>query len=178
MGHFILQELLEEKLGIYPVIVKSGEKKDWPSPFKPITEEQKQYLHDKLISPAYERFVGIVAGSRPSLTMDEVRQLADGSIYHAAEALDEKLIDEIERENTPRIINGKIVDAQLSLREAYREYIDAHSGLSRMTRVDYQCTTAPSGPVRPRIPPEASTPARLRYVRHRLHSGDRARGDR
>ena len=95
MGHFVLQELLEEKLGIYPVIVKSGEKKDWPSPFKPITEEQKQYLHDKLISPAYERFVGIVAQSRPSLTMDEVRRLADGSIYHAAEALDEKLIDEI-----------------------------------------------------------------------------------
>ena len=31
MGYFVLQELLENKLGIIPVIIKSGEKKDWPS---------------------------------------------------------------------------------------------------------------------------------------------------
>ncbi len=95
MGHFVLQQLLEEKLGIQPVIIKSGRKKDWPSPFQAPTEEQKQYLKDKLIKPAYERFVSIVAEGRASLTLAEVKQLADGSIYGAEEALDEKLIDEI-----------------------------------------------------------------------------------
>ncbi|HDZ69052.1 MAG TPA: signal peptide peptidase SppA [Phycisphaerales bacterium] len=94
-GHFVLQELLEEKLGIQPVIFKSGRKKDWPSPFQPVTEEQRQYIQDKLISPAYNRFVQIVDEGRESLTLADVKRLADGSIYSAPEALDEKLIDEI-----------------------------------------------------------------------------------
>ncbi len=94
-GHFVFQGLLEEKLGIKPAIIKSGEKKDWPSPFKPFTEEQRQYLQDKLITPAYERFVQIVDDGREPLTLADVRRLADGSIYGAKEALDEKLIDKI-----------------------------------------------------------------------------------
>jgi protease-4 len=95
-GHFVLQGLLEEKLGIQPVIFKSGEKKDWPSPFQPVTEEQRQYIQDKLITPAYNRFVQVVAEGRGEvLTIDDVRRLADGSIYGAEEALSEKLIDKI-----------------------------------------------------------------------------------
>jgi protease-4 len=96
IGHFVLQELLEQKLGIQPVIIKSGPKKDWPSPFQMVTDEQKQYLQDKLVTPAYERFVQLVAESRSEvLTIDDVRRLSDGSIYSAKEALDEKLIDQI-----------------------------------------------------------------------------------
>jgi len=94
-GHFVLQELFEEKLGIQPAIVKSGEKKDWPSLFRPFTEEQRQYIQDKLITPAYERFVQVVADGRDALTLVDVKRLADGSIYGAQEALDEKLIDKI-----------------------------------------------------------------------------------
>jgi len=95
VGYFVLQQLLEEKLGILPVISKSGQKKDWPSAFEPPTEEQRQYIQDKLIHPAYERFVQVVAEGRPSLTLADVRRLADGSIYGCQEALDEKLIDKI-----------------------------------------------------------------------------------
>ena len=95
-GHFVLQQLLEEKLGIQPAIFKSSEKKDWPSPFRPVTEEQRQYIQDKLISPAYNRFVQVIAEGRgESLTLDDVKRLADGSIYGAEEALSEKLIDKI-----------------------------------------------------------------------------------
>ncbi len=94
-GHFVLQGLLEEKLGIQPSVFKSGEKKDWPSPFQPVTEEQRQYVQDKLIKPAYNRFVQIVADGRETLTLADVERLADGSIYSAEEALNEKLIDEI-----------------------------------------------------------------------------------
>jgi len=95
MGHFVIQNLLEEKLGIQPVIIKSGDKKDWPSPFAQPTDEQKQYLQDKLINPAYERFVELVAKGRPSLTPEQVRYLADGSIYSAQEAVKEQLVDKI-----------------------------------------------------------------------------------
>lgn len=95
-GYLVLAELLEEKLGIQPVIVKSGPKKDWPSSFRAPSEEEIQYLQDKLIRPAYERFVQIVAeGRKELLTLSEVRKLADGSIYGAEEAKEEKLIDEI-----------------------------------------------------------------------------------
>jgi protease-4 len=94
-GHFVIQQLLEEKLGIQPVIFKSGEKKDWPSPFQPVTEEQRQYIQDKLIDPAYNRFVQVVAEGREALTLADVKRLADGSIYGAEEALSEKLIDKI-----------------------------------------------------------------------------------
>lgn len=95
MGHFVLQELLEEKLGIQPVVIKSGVKKDWPSTFSQVTEEQKEYLQNKLIRPAYERFIKLIADGREQLTLDQVRLLADGSIYNATEAKDNKLIDEI-----------------------------------------------------------------------------------
>lgn len=96
MGHLVLQELFEQKLGIKPVIVKSGPKKDWPTSFEPVTEEQIQYINEKLITPAYERFVGIVAKSRKDvLTVEQIRVLADGSIYNAPEALENKLIDEV-----------------------------------------------------------------------------------
>jgi protease-4 len=94
--YFVVQELLENKLGILPVVVKSGEKKDWPSTFEAPTEEQLQYLQDKLIIPAYERFVNIVIDGRGEmLSESRIRELADGSIFGAEEGLEEKLIDKI-----------------------------------------------------------------------------------
>lgn len=95
MGYLVLQDLLEGKLGIQPVIVKSGEKKDWPSSFKKPTSEELKYLQEKVIDPAYERFVQIVSDGRGSLTTSDVRRLADGSIYTAQEALNEKMVDAV-----------------------------------------------------------------------------------
>ncbi len=80
-----------------PVVVKSGPKKDWPSSFRAPTPEEIQYMRDKLITPALERFVDVVAeGRKASLTLSEVRRLAeDAGIFGAQEALEEKLIDDI-----------------------------------------------------------------------------------
>ena len=95
-SYLVVQELLEEKLGVLPVTVKSGQKKDWPSYFRAPSPEEIEYIQDKLIQPAYNRFVEIVAeGRKSSLTLENVRELADGSIYGAQEALDKKLIDDI-----------------------------------------------------------------------------------
>ncbi|UCG58079.1 MAG: signal peptide peptidase SppA [Phycisphaerales bacterium] len=96
MGHFVFQELLESKLGIVPVIITEGKKKNWPSSFKTPTEEELQYLRDKILTPAYERFVEVVIEGREGiLTPDDVRRLADGGILTAPEAKREKLIDEV-----------------------------------------------------------------------------------
>ncbi len=94
--YLVVQELLEEKLGVMPVTVKSGQKKDWPSSFRPPAPEELQYMQDKLITPAYERFIQIVTeGRKDKLDSDEVRRLADGGIFGAQEAFEEKLIDGI-----------------------------------------------------------------------------------
>jgi len=91
----VVQELLEDKLGVLPVVVKSGQKKDWPSSFRTPTPEEIKYLRDKVITPALDRFVKVVAEGREALlTLDDVRRLADGGIFGAQEAKKEKLIDE------------------------------------------------------------------------------------
>lgn len=96
MNNFVIKELLEEKLGITPVTIKSGPKKDWPSMFSETTDEQKQYLQEKLIGPAYDRFVKLVAEGRVGLlTMEQVLELADGSIYSAQQAKENNLIDDV-----------------------------------------------------------------------------------
>lgn len=95
-SYLVVQELLEDKLGILPVTIKSGDKKDWPSSFREPGPEEIEYIENKLIKPALERFVNIVAeGRQASLTITDVRRLADGSIFGAQEALEEKLIDDI-----------------------------------------------------------------------------------
>jgi protease-4 len=94
-AYLVVKQLLEDKLGIQPVIVKAGAKKDWPSSFEPPSEEQLQYLQTRLIDPAYKRFVEVVTDGRKKLTAEDVNRLADGSIYWARDALKEKLIDEI-----------------------------------------------------------------------------------
>jgi protease IV len=118
LNHIVIKELFEEKLGITAVVVKSGPKKDWPSIFSETTEEEKQYLMTKLITPAYERFISLVADGRGELDLAEVRTLADGSIYGASEALEKKLIDKVgylssaiaEAESLAGIRNAKVIE--------------------------------------------------------------------
>jgi protease-4 len=94
--YLVVQELLEDKLGILPVTIKSGRKKDWPSSFRKPEPEEIQYMRDKVITPALERFIEVIAeGRKASLTVEEIRILADGGIFGAKEALEVKLIDEI-----------------------------------------------------------------------------------
>ena len=95
-SYFVVQELLEDKLGVMPVTIKSGLKKDWPSSFRKPSAEELAYMREKVMTPAYERFVDIVVeGRKAALDPNEVRQLADGGIFGAKEAVDEKLIDDI-----------------------------------------------------------------------------------
>ncbi len=96
MAHFVFEDLLENKLGIQPIFMTMGQKKDWPSSFRAPTEEELAYLRDRLLEPAYERFVGVVKkGRAEALSPSEVEKLADGSIFVADRALEAKLIDKV-----------------------------------------------------------------------------------
>ncbi len=95
-SNLVVQDLLENKLGILPVVVKSGPKKDWPSSYRAPSEEELLYIDERLITPAYERFLDIVAEGREGiLDREQIRLLADGGIYSAQAAKDNKLVDHI-----------------------------------------------------------------------------------
>ena len=53
-------------------------------------------MREKVLTPAFERFLEIVIeGRKASLDPNEVRQLADGGIFGAKEAVEKKLIQGI-----------------------------------------------------------------------------------
>jgi protease-4 len=96
MVHFVFENLLENKLGIQPVFLTRGAKKDWPSSFRAPTQEEIAYVHERLLDPSYQRFVDVVKkGRREVLAPNEVEKLADGSIFVADQALQAKLIDKV-----------------------------------------------------------------------------------
>jgi len=84
---------LMEKLGVTVSVIKSGEVKDMGSLYRPMTEEEKRDWLKK-INEIYESFVQIVAEGR-NLPAEQVRELADGSVYTGREALELGLVDSL-----------------------------------------------------------------------------------
>ena len=88
-----LQELMA-KIGVSWEIVKSGDKKDFMSPFRSFTKEERE-LFQGAIDKLHNRFVTLIAKNRSTLDISQVRPLADGRVFDAEQAKDLKLIDHI-----------------------------------------------------------------------------------
>jgi protease-4 len=89
-----LEELFS-KIGIRVNVIKSGEMKDSGSAFRDLTEEEKKVFQD-VVDELYLKFLAVVHQKRKdSLSLDEIKKLADGRIYTASQALEFHLIDEI-----------------------------------------------------------------------------------
>ncbi len=74
-------------------VIKSGEAKDMGSPFRKMTDKEKEDFQ-KIINQMYEGFVDIVVeGRRGLLTRSEVKDLANGRIFTGRDALKAKLVD-------------------------------------------------------------------------------------
>ncbi len=88
-------EGLLSKIGASAETYKSGPLKDFWSPFRPATPEERKMLQE-VIDRLYARFVQIVYANRQKvLSEGEVKTLADGRILTAGQALDAKLIDQV-----------------------------------------------------------------------------------
>ncbi len=87
-------EGLLEKIGLETTAIKSGALKDMGSPFRTITDEEHQVFMG-VIMEFYDRFVQVVGEGRPKLKSDRIRELADGRIYTAGQALQVGLVDEL-----------------------------------------------------------------------------------
>ncbi|MHC4665371.1 MAG: signal peptide peptidase SppA [Planctomycetota bacterium] len=83
-----------EKLGIKAVAIKSGKLKDLASPLHDLSEEEREVLQG-IITEFYEQFVDAVDQGRKELDEEKVRELADGRVFTAKEALEKGLIDRV-----------------------------------------------------------------------------------
>jgi protease-4 len=84
---------LMNKVGVEQDTVKSGPWKDFWSPFKPAGEAEKQMMQ-AIIDDFHRLFTAVVERHR-GLSRQEVRKVADGRVFTAAQALDLKLVDRV-----------------------------------------------------------------------------------
>ncbi|HEB29935.1 MAG TPA: signal peptide peptidase SppA [Spirochaetes bacterium] len=85
---------LMDKYGVQYVAIKSSENKDLLSPFKGVDQKELAWMQD-IVDQMLEQFIDAVHEGRSGLTRSEVKNLADGRLYAAIDALENGLIDEI-----------------------------------------------------------------------------------
>lgn len=86
-------EKLFEKIGLYPVVIKSGQYKDIASPVREMTPEEKALLQ-QFSDGVHNQFIEHVAEGR-GMAVDEIRQIADGRIISGETALALGLVDRL-----------------------------------------------------------------------------------
>ena len=87
---------LLDKLGITPMIIKSGELKAVPNPFEESDREQIDFIKDVVLEMQRE-FIGLVESER-EISPEEIKIISDGRIFTSKQAQKINLIDEIASE--------------------------------------------------------------------------------
>ena len=85
---------LYDKLGLEEIIISTGANKGMGSSAGELTDEQRA-IYQSLIDESYAVFTDIVALGR-NMDIETVKQLADGRVYSAKQALENGLIDKVE----------------------------------------------------------------------------------
>ncbi|MGE4318389.1 MAG: signal peptide peptidase SppA [Deferribacterales bacterium] len=114
-----IQGLLD-KIGVKTVVVKSGKMKDVPSPTRPMTKEEEEYLQGS-INDFYEMFIRDILKNRP-IKEEKLREVADGRVFSGRQAKELKLIDKIgTREEAVEDMKTDLGMPDLDVREYYEE---------------------------------------------------------
>ncbi len=92
MGYTNIRRLLD-KIGLYPVVIKSGKFKDIGSPVREMTPEERRILED-FADQVHGQFIRDVAQGR-GLAVDQVREVADGRIFSGQRAKELGLVDRL-----------------------------------------------------------------------------------
>jgi protease IV len=82
---------LMDKVGVGTETIKSGEMKDVGTYARPMTDKEHQMLQ-AVVMDTYDQFVGVVAKGR-GMEAEEVRKIADGSVFTGRQALGLGLVD-------------------------------------------------------------------------------------
>ncbi len=92
MGFTNFQRLLE-KIGLAPVVVKSGQYKDIGSPVRNMTEDERK-IFKQFVDNIHRQFVEAIAEGR-KMDRAKVESLADGRIFSGEEAKSIGLVDRL-----------------------------------------------------------------------------------
>jgi protease-4 len=92
MQQTVVEDLMK-KIGVQNNTLKAGSMKDVGSPFRKMTDSERQYLQD-IINSIHEQFIKDVAAGR-KMPLDKARSLSDGRIYTGLQAKEAGLIDGI-----------------------------------------------------------------------------------
>ncbi len=92
MEHVNLTELVQ-KIGISPLVIKSGEFKDLGSPFRKLGDKERQLLQ-KLVDELHQQFVSDTSQAR-NIEMKTMGEIADGRVYTGQTAKDLNLVDRL-----------------------------------------------------------------------------------
>lgn len=90
MGYTNVEELLN-KLGLLPVVIKSGRYKDVGSPARKMTKEEQALLQE-VVAKIHQQFVHAIADGR-NLEVPQVELIADGRILTGEQAKEVGLVD-------------------------------------------------------------------------------------
>ncbi len=92
MGYTNFEELMS-KIGLIPVVIKSGEYKDIGSPLRKMTEEEKELLQD-VTQTIHLQFTSDIAEGR-KMEIEQVQAIADGRIFTGEDAQKMGLVDRL-----------------------------------------------------------------------------------
>lgn len=98
---------LMDKIGTKIETVKSGDFKDTGSPYREVTDKEREYL-DKVVADLYNQFVEDVSRER-NIDKKELLKLADGRIFTGAQAFNYGLIDTLGTFEDAILIAGELV---------------------------------------------------------------------
>jgi len=84
---------IAKKIGISPVVIKSGKFKDMGNPLRELNKTEKKIFQD-LVDELHQQFVSDAAKGR-KMPIEIMANLADGRVYTGQKALNLKLIDRL-----------------------------------------------------------------------------------
>ena len=90
---FTNYEKLLEKIGLFPIVIKSGEYKDLGSPVRAMKDIEQKILHD-FAEKIHRQFIMDIVDGR-KMEKAEVESLADGRIFTGEESKELGLVDRL-----------------------------------------------------------------------------------
>ncbi|WP_300462409.1 signal peptide peptidase SppA [Desulfobacula sp.] len=108
---------IAKKIGISPVVIKSGQFKDIGSPLRDLKESEKKLLQ-ALVDELHLQFVTDAATAR-GMDVEAMAVLADGRVYSGQNALTLKLIDRLGNLDDAVQLAGEMANIQGKLTPVY-----------------------------------------------------------
>lgn len=116
MGFTNFQELLK-KIGLTPVVIKSGKFKDIGSPTRVMTDEEEKILQ-QFTDQVHDQFVDAIAKGR-KMDKTTVESIADGRIMTGETALSLGLVDELGNLEDALALAGKLAGIEGKITRVY-----------------------------------------------------------